>query len=200
VSVCPGIAALALLATSMAASAQGADPAQAPIQQLDESLQAISKGAAELGFQGRADRIGPVLDQVFDLPAMTRLSIGVAWTSIAPAEQAALVAAFRRMTIAQYAGNFDGFSGQAFVMDPKVETRGSDKLVRTTLTQPKQAPVNLAYRLRQSGGRWRVIDIYYQNSISQLATRRADFGRIFAAKGAKGLIADLERQAAKASR
>jgi phospholipid transport system substrate-binding protein len=101
------------------------------------------------------------------------------------------------MTIAQYASNFDGWAGETFTIAPTVETRGADKLVRTTLGGSK--PVQLAYRLRQTSGQWRVIDVFYQNSISQLATRRSDFASALASGGAKGLIAHLDQLAAKAA-
>ena len=78
--------------------------------------------------------------------------------------------------------------------------RNDDRLVKTVLKAPKGNPTQLAYRLRQSGGSWRVIDIFYQNSISQLATRRSDFARIVSTGGAKALIAHLDQLSAKAAR
>lgn len=176
------------------------DPAAAAIRSLDNGLVTIMKGGKSMGFAGRAAQIGPVVDRVFDIPAMTRLSVGPAWTSMAEGDKTALVAAFRRSTIAQYAGNLDGWSGEVFTIDPKVETRGGDRLVKTVLKSPKGNPTQLAYRLRQSGGSWRVIDVFYQNSISQLATRRSDFARIISTGGAKALIAHLDQLSAKAAR
>lgn len=178
-------------------AAQTADPAGAPVQALDDGLIAILKTP---GYASRAARIGPVVDQVYDIPLITRLSVGGGWTRIAPADQTALVAATRRLTVAQYASNFSGFSGQTFTIDPKVEVRGTDRLVRTTLKAPRDSNVAIAYRLRQSGGRWRVVDVYYNNAISQLATRRADFEGILARGGAKALTAHLDALTAKASR
>jgi phospholipid transport system substrate-binding protein len=149
-------------------------------------------------MKGRIARIGPAIDRAFDLPLMTRLAVGPNWNTIPAADQQALVTAFRRMTVAQYADNFDGFSGQSFVVAPNVETRGGDKLVRTTLKDPKGSDVAIAYRLRQSGGAWKIIDIFYKNSISQIATRRADFAAILQKGGAKALVAHLNALAAKA--
>lgn len=189
-----------LLTVSAPALAQAADPARAPVQMLDEGLLAIMKGGSGMGQQGRIAKIGPVVDQTFDIPLITRLSVGPDWVKVAPADQTALVAAMRRMTVAQYASNFSSWSGQSFTIDPKVETRGADKLVRTTLSAPKDDAVPIAYRLRQSGGKWRVIDVYYRNAISQLATRRADFAGVFAKGGAKALISHLDALAAKSGR
>jgi phospholipid transport system substrate-binding protein len=141
-----------------------------------------------------------VVDQTFDIGLITRLSVGPDWLKVAPADQAALVAAMRRLTVAQYAANFSSFGGESFTIDPKIDTRGADKLVRTTLSAPKGDTVSIGYRLRASGGKWRIVDVYYKNAISQLATRRADFESIFAKGGAKALISHLNDLAAKGGR
>ena len=172
------------------------DPAVAPVQALDAGLLGIMKAGAKAGVRARAAAIGPVVDRSFDLPLMTRLAVGPSWTSIAPADQGALVAAFRRMTVNSYAVNFDGFGGQSFTVTPQVETRGGDKLVRTTLNDPKGTPVPISYRLRQSGGGWRIIDVFYR-SVSQLATRRSDFADVLGRGGAKALLARMDQLAAK---
>jgi phospholipid transport system substrate-binding protein len=180
-----------------AAAAQTADPAAGTVQTLHNGLLAIMRAGAAAGQTGRARQIGPVIDRTFDIPQMTRLAVGPSWNTIAPADRTALVAAFRSMTIAQYAKNFDGYSGERFTMNPQVETRGGDKLVKTTLVVPKGNPESLNYRLRQSGGQWKIIDVYYRNAISQLATRRADFARVLSSGGAKALIAHLNDLAAR---
>lgn len=197
----PVRASLSVAALLVAAPALAqADPARAPVQALDDGLLAIMKGGSGLGAAGRAAKIGPVVDQTFDVGLITRLSVGPDWVKVAPADQAALVAGMRRLTVAQYAANFSSYSGQSFTIDPKVEARGADRLVRTTLTTPKNDSVAIGYRLRQSGGKWRIVDVYYRNAISQLATRRADFESIFAKGGAKALISHLDALAAKSGR
>jgi phospholipid transport system substrate-binding protein len=180
-------------------AAYAQDAAAAPVQALDDGLIAIMKGGKAMGFAGRSARIGPVVDRAFDLPLMTRLAVGPAWTGLSAADKDAVTVAFRRMTIAQYADNFDGYSGESFTIDPKTEVRAGDRLVKTILKSPKGAPVALAYRLRQSGGQWKIIDVFYQNSISQLATRRSDFAAALAKGGAKALVEHLDQLSNKAA-
>lgn len=190
--------AAAMLALALPAPALAqADPAVAPVQALDNGLLQIMKAGKAAGKAGRAAAIGPVVDRSFDLALMTRLAVGTSWPTIAPADQQALVAAFRRLTVAQYAANFDGFSGESFTVSPQVESRAGDRLVRTTLNQPKGSPEQLNYRLRDTGHGWRIIDVYYRNAISQLATRRSDFASILQSGGAKALVRHLDALAAK---
>lgn len=172
-----------------------ADPARTTVQALDDGLIAIMKAKGTV--KSRAAAIAPVIDRAFDLPLMTRLAVGPAWTTTSPADQQALVAAFRRMTIAQYATNFDSWSGERFVIAPQIEARGGDKLVRTTLAAPGKADIAISYRLRGSGDGWKIIDVFYRNAISQIATRRSDFATVLAKGGAKALVAHLDSLAAK---
>jgi phospholipid transport system substrate-binding protein len=57
--------------------------------------------------------------------------------------------------------------------------------------------VTLAYRLRDTGNGWKVIDVYYNGSISQLTTQRSDFASTLTSGGAKALVAKLEAQTDK---
>ncbi len=187
---------LALPAMLMATPivAQIADPAATTVQTLNTGLIATMRAGSAAG---RSRTIAPVVDRTFDIPLMTRLSVGPSWTTMTAQDQSGLVNAFRALTVAQYAKNFDGYSGESFTLAPQVETRGGDKLVRTTLVVPKGNSEMLNYRLRQSGGQWKIIDVYYRNAISQLATRRADFAGVLQKGGASALIAHLNQLANK---
>ena len=191
------LTALALVLAPVPLAAQAADPARATVQTLDAGLLQIMKAGKPAGVAGRRATIAPVVDRTFDIPLMTRLAVGSSWTTIAPADQTALVAAFRRLTASQYAANFDGWAGEAFAIDSQVENRAGDRLVRTTLTMPHGAPVAISYRLRDSGSGWRIIDVFYKNAISQLSTRRSDFAAVLQSGGAKALVQHLDRLAAK---
>ncbi len=170
---------------------------RATVQALDDSLIGIMKAGGTT--KSRAQTIAPAIDRAFDLPLMTRLVVGPEWNTIAPPDQAALLAAFRRLTIAQYADNFDHWAGERFAIAPQVDVRGSDRLVRTTLSVPGKEPIAISYRLRESGGRWKIIDIFYHNAISQVALRRSDFAAVLAKGGARALAAHLDTLAAKGS-
>jgi phospholipid transport system substrate-binding protein len=191
------LASAALAALNLAsARAAAADPAAAKIDSLDDSLIEAMKAGKAAGAQGRFKLISPTVESAFDLPAMLRVAIGPTWTTIAPDDQSALTTAYRRYAIANYAKNFDGYSGQKFVLSPDVQVRGADKIVKTQLTGGG-TDVSLAYRMRQSGDSWKVIDVFYNGSISQLATQRSDFASTLASGGAKALVTKLNAQSDK---
>jgi len=160
--------------TARSGQAQGAgDPAAAQVERLHEAVLGIMKNAQALGIEGRYRQIAPGVEAAFDLPAMSAYAVGSRWSSFSPAEQAQVVEAFTRMTVASYAHNFNGFSGQSFVTD-RVEPRGDERIVATRLLNPGKDSVDLTYRMHQAGGTWRIIDVLH-DSISELGIRRSEF-------------------------
>jgi phospholipid transport system substrate-binding protein len=54
--------------------------------------------------------------------------------------------------------------------------------------------INLVYRMRQDEGRWRIIDVFYNGTISQLAQQASDFSTTLSTGGAAALIKKLNDQ------
>jgi phospholipid transport system substrate-binding protein len=191
--------ALGLIATQAAPgrAAVSTDPAAIQVDGFDSALVGAMKAGKSVGAQGRYRTLAPAVARAFDIPTMIRLAVGPAWSTLPPAQQQGLTDAFERLTVASYAHNFDSFSGERFEVDPNVLTKGPDKVVQTRIIPPGAAPVVISYRMRQSGGAWKIIDVFYNGSISQLTTRRADFSATLAHGGAPALIAHLNALADK---
>lgn len=194
------LAAAALL-TGLAPRASGqserSDPAVRPIITFYDALLAVMKEAQRLGFQGRYDKLAPVIRATFDLPAMTRIAVGPDWSTIAADLQAQLVENFTQMTIATYANRFDGFSGERFEVEPASEVRTTGRLVHTKIIPSTGEPVTLNYLMRGSGETWKAVDVYLTGTISELATRRTEFAAILKSGGPRALVDSLRQQADK---
>jgi phospholipid transport system substrate-binding protein len=177
----------ALLVRPASADDAAADPAAKQIQAFYDVLLDNMKRGKELSLMGRYNKLKPVIEQTYDLPLMTSLSVGPSWSGLSAGDQQALTTAFERMTLANYAKNFDTFSGEKFVVDPAVQVHGTDKVVMSKLvTSGQTIPFN--YRMRQSGGSWKVIDVYLNGFVSELATRRSDFAATLSSGGAPALV------------
>ena len=187
-------AAVALGATT--ARAQANDPAAQQVDALDRALLGSMKAGKSSSAQVRYQKLAPTVQRTFDFKRMIRFASGAAWTRMTPADQSALALAFGRFTIASYAHNFDSYAGQKFVLD-RVDTRLPDKLVRTELVSSGGASVVLSYRMQQDAGAWRVIDVYFNGSISELAQQSSDFASTLAAGGAPALTKKLNDQSEK---
>lgn len=180
-------------ATAPAWSAPPVDPAAARVAALCNGVLEAVKGGG--GAQGRARRIQPAIGEGFNLAVMAQFVAGPAWSRMSPADQAAVVAALSRYTAARYAQEFEGYSGQRCTVDPAVQVRGPDRLVKSQIVGGGETQ-QVNYRLREYGGAWKAIDVYY-NGVSQVATERADFAGVLQAGGASALVAKLNELSAK---
>ncbi|HXQ46708.1 MAG TPA: ABC transporter substrate-binding protein [Caulobacteraceae bacterium] len=190
------IAAAGVLAFAGGAAHAAADPAATQIERFDQALLSSMHGGAALGVRGRVRLLTPTVEAVFDIPMMTRFAVGPGWATMSDSDHQALVAAFERLVIASYAHNFDS-EGTHFDVAANVETRGPDKLVQCKIIPAHGDTANVLYRMREDGGSWKVIDVFYNNSISELTTKRSDFASSLAAGGAHALVEHIDAQTAK---
>jgi phospholipid transport system substrate-binding protein len=164
-----------------------ADPAAQQIDAFYASLLDTMKHGPQLGMQGRYKAILPAVDKLYDMPTMVQFIVGPSWPTLTDADKSSLVSAFRRMTVADYATNFEKFSGERFEVDPNVLQRGSDKIVQTNLIPKGDKPVALIYRMREQSGVWKVIDVYLAGFVDQAALKRSDYASTLASGGPKAL-------------
>lgn len=182
------IAILAGAAAGSVAAKDATDPA-AVVGDFNAALLATMKDGKALGLQGRTAKLLPLVKATHDMPAMTRLVAGPVWATTAPPAQAALTDAFTRHSVVAYAVNFANFDGERFTVQPKVDLRGADALVHAAIVA-KSGTTALNYRLRQTDGGWRIVDVY-ADGISQIAVQRAEFAGTLKAGGAAALTAKL---------
>lgn len=180
---------------SVSAPAQQGGPA-AVVEEFHTALLDTMRNARALGPRGRERRLRPAMQTAFDLPAMARIAVGPPWTGLAEGDRQALVAAFSDWVVATYASRFDGYAGESFAAAGDSALQSGDRLVRTQLVRPSDSPVQLNYLLRGTDGQWRVVDIYLSGTISELASRRAEFTTLLREGGAPRLTAELRRRTA----
>ena len=190
------VAALLLPLAGRAALAEGS-PTQV-IQEFYGVLLDAMKNADKLGFEGRKQNLAPAIDKTFDLGLMTRLSIGPQWQNLSPEDQQKLTQAFRDMTIATYAGRFDGYSGEKFEVAPEPADTPGGKVVQTKLVQSNGEPIQLNYLMRDNGQGWHAIDVFLKGTVSELATRRSEYTSVLRRDGPAGLLKLMAQKAAEA--
>jgi phospholipid transport system substrate-binding protein len=99
--------------------------------------------------------------------------------------------------IANYAGRFDGFSGQSFVTRGEDSARMDTTIVKSTLIDPGGEDVELNYRMREVEGEWKIIDVYLDGTVSELALRRSEFVSIVKREDLEALLVALDAKIAK---
>jgi phospholipid transport system substrate-binding protein len=172
-----------------AAPATGGDT----VQGLYDALLGTMKNGRTLGQSGRFARLEPVIRRTFDIPTMARLSVGSSWTTLSEAQRQQVIESFGRYISAIYADRFDSYAGQRLEVTGE-HLAAAGVMVKSQIIKANGEPVNVNYMMRRYGDTWLISDIYLDGAISEVATRRSEFGAILKNEGIDGLIAALNRK------
>jgi phospholipid transport system substrate-binding protein len=168
------------------------EPASLVVENLHAALIDVMKRAQDLGYEGRRTVLTPVVGESFDFPFMARLALGRGWRSLEESDQNRWVDAFENLSLSTYAARFNGWSGQAFETLEVTDADHGTRLVKTRLLLPDEDAVQLHYRLRENADGWRIIDIYLDGTVSEVALRRSEFSSVFDRQGFDALLSRLQ--------
>lgn len=173
-----------------AAAATGGDT----VRGLYDALLSTMKNGRALGQSGRFTQLEPVIRRSFDIPTMARLSVGPAWSNLTEAQRKQVSESFGRYISAIYADRFDSYAGQKLEVTGEQPNTGGVR-VKSQIVKANGEPVKVDYIMRHNGNDWLISDIYLDGAISEVSTRRSEFGAIIKNDGVDGLIAALNRKA-----
>lgn len=187
--------AAALCLVSVQTQATAATPASESIAGLNAKFLDVMKNGETLGYAGRYKELKPVLNQTFNFGEMARVSAGRYWNEMTDTEKQALVEAFTAYSVATYAARFKSYSGQTFEVlgeepGPRKSVRVNNQIVRSN-----GEAIRIDYLMRENGGALKIVDVYLKTSISELATRRSEFGSVLSKGGVEALIKALKQKA-----
>jgi phospholipid transport system substrate-binding protein len=146
----------------------------------------------ETELEARKALIGPTLRGSFDLEAMTKAVIGGrTWRGAQPDEQNQAIEAFSNWMVTQYASRFTTSSDPEFLTR---ETRdgGLNTVVIETQLRTKKKSVGLDYRMRAAGDAMKIIDVFLDGRVSEVALRKSEFRGTIKEDGVAGFIAAVE--------
>jgi phospholipid transport system substrate-binding protein len=185
-----------LLVVPVPAAAGEVETARQPIEALYAVLLDCMKNADELGLEGRHAKIAPAVAEGYDLPFMAQKILGRHWKTLDEPSQQRWIDTFGGLTSATYAERMTGFTGQVFeVLKVEPSTRGT-ALVYSQVVTPNETPIALNYRMRPDGDSWRIIDVYLNGTVSELALRRSEYAAVLQRDGFEKLVASIDEKIA----
>ena len=179
-----------ILVISLTAVAQEDPTASKVIEDFQSELLGVMKQADELGYEGRYQRLAPTVKRSHSLPILARVSVGRNWKKLDAQQKQTLIDTFGRLSVATYAHQFDGYTGEAFEIVSEEDTSRGDKLVRTLLIKQDGQQFQLDYVLRRNANRWMIINIV-ADGVSDLALKRSEYSAIVRREGFDALIEKL---------
>ena len=176
-----------------------AQPAIDVVENLHKTLLLAMKEGTQIGYQGRYDRLAPVITAGFDMPFIAKIVLGRFWETFDSQQRSKFVETFSRLSIATYAANFDTYSGERFKLISEKEVSGGRILVQTQLIKSDGGQVELDYLLHRVGSQWRIINVV-ADGVSDLALKRADYTSFLKSNGLDPLLIKLNEKIAQYSK
>ena len=171
-----------------------AGPPTGVVQNFYNILLDVMQHSTALGPKGRYQKLEPVVHTTFDVPFMSRLSVGPSWSRLTPEQKRRAVQAYGRYIAAVYASRFDAYAGEQFkVLGEQQIKHGT--LIKTQIVKSNGEPVAINYVVHDNDIAWQIRDIYLSGAISELATHRSEFAATLRSSGIDGLIDSLNKKA-----
>ena len=180
-----------------ASAAPGAEAATRIVETLHAAMLETMKQGQQLGYQGRLAKLQPEILASYDFSFIAEKSIGLAWKGFDAEQRAKLVDLIGQLATATYAARMADFSGEKF------ETLGTEPasqdtiLVHTQIVDAKGTPIPLDYRLSNTDAGPRVVDVFYDGTISELAMRRSEYSSLLKRGGVQALQDALQKKIAE---
>jgi ABC-type transporter MlaC component len=182
------IRALALVLLLLATPAAAQSDAAAPVVRLHDRLIALT-------WPPDRAAVERLVAQNFDLPVIAREVLGGSGASPAQRTRMATVLGARLSREIVRAGPFDAKDG--FTVLGRRSLGKGEWLITTRARPPgEDAPVTLAWRVRQAGGRQTVVDVL-RDGVSTVGTLRDDVRTALRRQSIDAAIEQMERRASR---
>ena len=192
ISVLMAVAALSLITSG----ARAEQAAMEVVRQYQAALLATMQQGG--GYDARYRALQAPVAKAFDLGFIAQRAAGPTYANFTEPQKKRYVEAFTRYSVAQHASRFKKFGGERFEMLGTDDVGRGYVRVRTQIVTGSGEKISLDYLMSPRAGGWRIVDVFAKGTISEVATRRADFAPILQSQGADGLIRELEAKAEQA--
>jgi len=170
--------ALALISHMGAALALAGEPLEL-VKSAGERVIAVLKDPKLKAPDKKKERVGrlkEIINPIFDYDEMARRTLGAHWRRRTPAEQQEFLNLFRAFLETVYTEKVDLYDGERAVFGR--ETIDQDYAeVESKVTNVKGEESPVIYRLKRTGGKWKVYDAVVEN-ISIVNNYRSQFDRV----------------------
>lgn len=192
--------ALALVVTFCFAEMANAAEPGSPEETIERFNGAILEAMAlgePTGIYSRYQIVYAAVGEAFDMKVLGRATVNRAhWRTWTPQQQTLYIDALQRYQSAALADRFGSGSNISFVIDGCIEAPRETKVVETRIVRPGEdkEDIGLDYRMVKRSDHWRIIDVYLNSRVSEVAMRRSEYSQVLRDDGYDALLAALEKQ------
>ena len=150
----------------------------------------------DLPIDEKRRRIEQIVYESIDFDTLSKLVLARNWSRLTPEQQVQFTEEFKKHLSLTYARNIEGYKNEKVqVVGDREEARG-DWTVKTRIVRQSAEPIEVDYRMRQTAGTWKIIDVIIEG-VSLVSNFRSQFQGIVANEGPARLLDLLKEKNAK---
>lgn len=142
----------------------------------------------------RNARFTKLFNQDLDLDFIGKFVLGRYWRTATPKQREEFIDVYRRLNIKTWSERFNEFKGKHFEFLGTETSKSEDQIfVNTQVPMQEGAPASVKWRVKDSNGTMRIVDIIIEN-VSLAQTARSEYTSYIqkSPNGIDGLIQDLK--------
>ena len=182
--------------------AAGAANAEVNAQKAEDFIkQVTTEGIEEIinsdvSSEEKDARFAKLFNEYLDLDFIGRFVLGRYWKTSTPKQRTAFIDVYREMNIKTWSKRFDEFKGKTFIFKGTTASNSANQIfVNTEVPMEQGAPAKVVWRVKETNGKFKVVDIIIEN-VSLAITARNEYTAYIkkSPDGVDGLIANLRQK------
>lgn len=152
--------------------------------------QLVNSNVSEAEKQARFTKL---FNEDLDLDFIGKFVLGRYWRSATAKQRADFIDVYRKLNIQTWSARFNEFKGKHFEFLGTESSKSLDQIfVNTQVPMPEGQPASVKWRVKETNGKMRIVDIIIEN-VSLAQTARSEYTGYIkkSSNGIDGLIADL---------
>lgn len=190
--------ALALAASLVVGGARPVPAAEGPsavVEQTTSGVIAILTDA-KLSTDEKRKRVEDVVLASVDFETLSKLVIARNWSKFTEAQRAEFMTLFKNHLSMTYGRNVDTYKNEKVTITGSREESGGDTTVKTKIVRGGPGDILVDYRMRQTAGTWKIIDVIIEG-VSLVSNFRSQFQDVVSSGGPERLLSLLRDKNAK---
>lgn len=154
-----------------------------------------SLGEEGLDATEHTRRFRSLLNEAFDLPAITRFVLGRYWRTASDEEKTEFSSLFEKFLVKAYANRFRDLGDKKLKVLRSQELTGGQTLVMSEIDAEGSKPVKVNWRIRGAGQEFKITDVLVEG-VSMSVTQRDEFASVIRQGGGRidGLLRMLRKK------
>lgn len=141
-------------------------------------------------------RFAKLFNEYLDLDFIGRFVLGRYWKTATPKQRSEFITVYRELNIKTWSKRFDEFKDKIFIFNGTTPSSSQNQIfVNSTVPMDQGAPAKVVWRVKETNGQFKVVDIIIEN-VSLAITARNEYTTYIrkSPDGIDGLINDLKKK------